>query len=160
MAEEVPDTQPSESWEVEHKCLKCESLTSLSQGAVQKANGLYCKLCSNVYQMLYRHLGGMPPTLQSMSAKDQAAFFKRAQTDLVQAVSKNARWSMVRSALLSEMVRYTKEQTIHRVSQEYLPLSVWEQRGFDTKKIKEKGKKMDHEAGPNFVLNPYMFFKV
>ena len=150
MAEEqIQDTQLTESWDVEHKCLKCEATTTLAQGAVQKPNGLYCRVCANVYQMLYRHLGGMPPTLQAMSAQDQASFFKRAQTDLLQAVSKNARWSMVRSALLSEMVRYQKEQTIHRVSREFLPLSVWEQRGFDTKKIQEKGTRMDHEAAPN-----------
>ena len=148
---QIQFTQLTESWDAEHKCLKCESTTTLAQGAVQKANGLLCRECANIYQMLYRHLGGMPPTLQTMNVADQKAFFKRAQADLLQVVSKNARWSMVRSALLSEMVRYQKEQTIHRVSREYLPLSVWQARGFDVKLIEQKGSKMDHEAAPNLI---------
>ncbi|CAK9018144.1 unnamed protein product [Durusdinium trenchii] len=50
---------------------------------------------------------------------------------------------MVKSALVKEMVAFRTSQVTHRVSEDYLPLSVWEKRGFDSSQIKAQGRKKD-----------------
>lgn len=137
--EAVPATQPDEN---PKGCLKCGRACSVADGAVVKGGGLHCRLCNNVYQLLYRHLGGMPPGLQSLSAAEQREFFQSA-SEMCKAAGKNTRWALVKKELTSSIVRFRTTQTRNRVNWEYLPLSAWKTRGFDTDLIKEKGDKKD-----------------
>eukprot|EP00435_Cladocopium_sp_Y103_P044129 s2715_g12.t1 len=144
MASEVPDTQAS-NWDEVQECQRCGEQTKLSEGAVQKATGLHCKSCANIYQMMYRHLGGLPQTLQSMTTSEQKTFWKKS-SEILKVTPRNGRWSQVRSSLVTEMCRFQKEQTTRRVRREFHPLSVWEKRGYDTALIQERGQKEDNPA--------------
>ena len=145
----MPDTQVSQ-WEEEKPCLKCGQTTSLSAGATDKTCGLMCKYCINVYQMLYRHVGGLPPSLNAMSPSAQAEFFRKSK-EMIQTVGTNARWSMVKAALVNEVTRFKTEQFTHSVERPFLPLSVWAAKGFNTDDIQKNGEKRDNEvAGLRF----------
>ena len=145
----MPDTQISQ-WDEEKPCLKCGQTTSLSDGATDKTCGLMCRGCINVYQMLYRHVGGLPPTLNAMTAADQKEFF-RSTKELIQTVGVNARWAMVRSALITSMTRFKTEQFTHSVERPFLPLAVWAARGFNTDDIQKKGEKRDNEVAGSLI---------
>lgn len=127
------------------QCLKCLQSTSLSEGAVWRGQALQCKNCTNIYQMIFRNVGGVPPTLQKMTPQAQASFFKSAAEHCLVA-PKNGRWASVRSSLISHMVTWKTEQTRVRVRKEYLPLNVWKLRGFCVEDIVARGEKQENAA--------------
>ena len=119
-------------------CLKCGQQCCLKTKAVQKGGGLHCNLCKSVYQMMYRHLGGTPDSLPHMSSEEQKVFFREA-SQVVKTGPKNGRWSMVRTKLTASLVHFRTEQTRTRITHEYLPLSVWQTRGFDVELVRTNG---------------------
>ncbi|CAK8992873.1 Uncharacterized protein SCF082_LOCUS3253, partial [Durusdinium trenchii] len=149
---EVPESQTQHQGAQEREtlsdpvpieCLKCGVQTSaLESGVVIKLNGIQCPRCASVYQMMYRHMGGIPEGVSSMTAEQQKTFFKSSGS-LLASAPKNGRWAMVKSALVKEMVAFRTSQVTRRVSEDYLPLSVWEKRGFDSSQIKAQGRKKD-----------------
>lgn len=80
-------------------CVKCGMAVPEGLGNVCKSSGVQCKLCTSVYQLLYRHLGSMPAALQSFSATQQKEFFKQSGS-LLQSAPKNGRWSLVKGAMV------------------------------------------------------------
>ena len=140
------ETQPTETQEQINTtvscCVKCGLATTLNDGAVQRGHGLQCRSCNNVYQILYRHLGGLPPSFQGMPTDEQGNFFKSTGKDLA-ATPKNGRWSLVRKNLVSSMVHFKKQQTTTSLTKDFLPLSVWQVKGFNTDEIKAKGERRD-----------------
>ena len=100
----LAETQPTETQEqvnaTESSCVKCGLATTLNDGAVQRGHGLQCRSCNNVYQILYRHLGGLPPSFQGMSTEEQGNFFKSTGKD-VATTPKNGRWSLVKKNLVT-----------------------------------------------------------
>ena len=137
-----PDTQVS-NWDEVQQCQKCGGDTKLADGAVQKSAGVYCRCCANIYQMMYRHLGGLPPTLNSMTAAEQKDFWKKS-SEILQVAPRNGRWALVRSSLVSSLVSFRKEQRTRTVRREFLPLDVWQKQGYDIKKIQELGEKEEN----------------
>lgn len=140
----VPETLP-EPASNEVSCMKCGQACSLLSGATPKGSGLQCRLCVNVYQVLYRHLGGLPASMQHLSAEEQKTFFRKS-ADIVKVQPKKGIWKLVRQELKSSLVRYRTQQTRRRVNHEYLPLSAWKARGFDTDLIQEKGEMVTDPA--------------
>lgn len=122
-------------------CIKCDRSVDPSD-VVSKGYGIQRRSCCNLYQVLYRHMGGLPPTIVSMSAKAQAEFFRK-MSDQVKNAPKNARWKLIRAGLVTSMTSWHQEQTKLSVVKEYLPLSVWQQRGFDIEKIQLHGEKQE-----------------
>ena len=141
-AQEIPETQPDETL---FPCLKCGLDCSAKDGALLRGTAWQCKACTNVYQILYRHMGGFPDSWSQMTPQSQMEFFKHAG-GAIKCAPKNGRWSHVRSSLVSQMTHFHTEQRRIRCTREYLPLSVWATRGFDTKKIECKGEKRTDEA--------------
>ena len=126
------------------QCLKCGMPVSEDDGKAKGA-GLTCTSCQNVYQMLYRHLGGYPTTWNTMSPDEQQNFF-RTSKQVLRSAPKNGRWSVLRANLVTEMTRFKVEQVTNTVDKHFLPLSVWQSRGFDTDKIVAKGEKREDEV--------------
>ena len=127
-------------------CCKCGTSTSPGEsGARVKRNELTCARCTSVYQMLYRHLGGTPEGIVSMDAASQKAFFKDAG-QVLQTAPPNGRWPLVKSILVKSITYFRTTQIRTRVTEEFLPLSVWAQRGFDAKLVEEKGQKGENQA--------------
>ena len=74
MATQIDGTAPTVPAELppdETLCVKCGMAEPEGLGNVCKSSGVQCKLCTSVYQLLYRHLGSMPAALQSLSATQQ-----------------------------------------------------------------------------------------
>ena len=127
-------------------CYKCGTSTDPAAPGVRvKRNELTCSSCTSIYQMLYRHLGGTPEGIVKMDAASQKAFFKEAGS-VIQTAPRNGRWSLVKSSLVKSITHYRTTQIRTRVTEEFLPLSVWSQRGFDAKLVETKGQKGENEA--------------
>ena len=143
------DTQPSaeelERRAHESPCQKCMVPTSLNAGAVSKGSGLQCKSCWNLYQILYRHFGGLPDALTQMDPDKQKEFFKTTGEKML-CTPKNGRWSLVRKSLVSSVASFRTEQVTHSVEKKFLPLSVWAHDGFDIKDIEARGESRDDDA--------------
>ena len=112
MANYVEETQPDEHLKDrmshESPCQKCSVATSLGAGAVAKGSGLQCKSCWNLYQILYRHLGGLPESLTQMEPEKQKEFFKTTGEKLL-TTPKNGRCPLLLCPLLSfSKLRITK----------------------------------------------------
>ena len=145
MATQIDGTAPTVPAELppdETLCVKCGMAEPEGLGNVCKSSGVQCKLCTSVYQLLYRHLGSMPAALQSLSATQQKEFFKQSGS-LLQSAPKNGRWSLVKGAMVKEITSYREELTKSHVEMEYVPLSVWAQRGFDTALIQANGQQKE-----------------
>jgi hypothetical protein len=121
-------------------CSKCGS-------AIQDfdSNSGQCRQCWNVHQIMYRHLGGAPPGLQSMQPDEQKSFFKDVGSQ-VKVTPKNARWALVRAAMIKSITHYKKEQQLDRVQRKYLPLGVLEKKGYDVDAIVRHGDKRVDEV--------------
>lgn len=137
-AQEAEETQVDPTTPV--ACVKCGVDCTLDSGAIVKSGSLQCKWCTNIYQIMYRHIGGVPDGWNDLDAEDQKKFFKSSQEKL-KAIGKNGRWACVKGALTTQLTHYHTEQTRTRINFEYLPLSVWKQRGFSTDDIVAKGEK-------------------
>ena len=153
-----PDSQPQEVAKI--PCLKCRRPTSLDEGAVVKGRGqqLQCKACWNLYQILYRHVGGIPETLNHLEPKQQAEFFK-STGDLMLATPKNGRWALVRKSIVTSVASFKTEQVHNTVEKKYRPLSVWKQKGYDVKDIEERGESRDDDVTRLWGL-PSRLFRV
>lgn len=126
----------------EMPCLKCGMPTSLEKQCRARGAGLTCQDCTNIYQMIYRHVGGIPIDLQAMSPEDQKAFF-RSSAERIRVAPAGARWALVRAQMVSSLTSFRTQQTKYSVAREFLPLSVWEKRGFSVEDIKAKGTRQD-----------------
>ena len=152
----TPEVEGQESSTV--PCIKCNQPASIQDGGVMRGYGVQCRQCTNVYQILYRHLGGIPPTLQSMSCQEQMDFFKGGG-QMLKTCPKNGRWAVVRSHLHSSMVRFKTEQVKTTIRREFLPLSVWQARGFDVQQIQQNGEKSTDAVPPSmFTFLPLFIF--
>ena len=149
MASFVEETQPDERLKDrmshESPCQKCSVATSLGAGAVAKGSGLQCKSCWNLYQILYRHLGGLPESLTQMEPEKQKEFFKTTGEKLL-TTPKNGRWALVRKNVVTSVSSFRTEQVTHSVEKKFLPLSVWEKDGFDIKDIQARGESRDDDV--------------
>ena len=143
-SEETQDAMVTQTEPEPSLCLKCGMPVSEDDGKFKGA-GITCSACQNVYQMLYRHLGGYPSTLQTMSPDDQQKFF-RTSNQVLRSAPKNGRWSVLRANLITEMTRFKVEQVTRTVEQKFLPLGVWQTQGFDTDKVMAKGERRDCEV--------------
>ena len=145
-ASTLPDTQvvPQDPAGDNPSCQKCgQSVDTEAPGIVIKHGDITCGKCQSIYQMVYRHLGGMPDGVKHLSAQQQMEFFKNTGA-LLQSCPKNGRWSLVKSSIVGQMITMRTEQVRSRVSEEFLPLSVWKARGFDTQLIEAKGTTQEH----------------
>lgn len=146
----LEETQLTESQEkaqkTVHPCVKCGQDCSLALGAIVRgSSGLQCKSCTNLYQVLYRHCGGLPPAFLGMGPSEQKEFFKKTGKS-VQACPRNGRWSLIKANLISSVVQFHTSQVTHSVKKKFLPLSAWEKKGFNTAEIRAKGEKMDDDV--------------
>jgi hypothetical protein len=63
-----------------------------------------------------------------MQPDEQKSFFKDVGSQ-VKVTPKNARWALVRAAMIKSITHYKKEQQLDRVQRKYLPLGVLEKKG-------------------------------
>ena len=144
------DTQLTESQAAgraaQQACLKCGEGTSLDSGAVQRGStGMVCKPCTNLYQVLYRHIGGLPAQFTGMPVEAQRNFFLTSGKALA-SCPRNSRWSMVKANVVKSYTTFKTEQMKRTVTKDFLPLSVWKQQGFDTDDIQARGERMDDDV--------------
>ena len=124
-------------------CVKCGSPCQVTSGSILRQSGLQCGQCTNVHQMLYRHLGGLPPGLVKLDAEQQKEFFKNASHTMQNVVCKGGRWKLVRASLVNHIASIRQKQVTNRVTEDWFPLSVWKTKGFNTDDIQKKGYKCE-----------------
>ncbi|CAL1151112.1 unnamed protein product, partial [Cladocopium goreaui] len=121
-------------------CVKCGCPTDDFD-----SHSLQCRQCWNVHQILYRHLGGAPSTLQSLQPDEQKKFFKDVGSKM-KITPKNGRWALVRAAMVKSITHYRKEERVNSVKRKFLPLSVLEKKGYDVDAIKAHGDRREDEV--------------
>ena len=117
-------------------CTKCK-LERQVEGSASAGPWFVCKRCNCKRSTLSQLFGYWPVDLFTALPEQQQIAFWRAET-------KN-RFD-IQNALVKEAVDHREEEQRNSVGGTYLPLEVWEQRGFDVAKIKAQCK--DTEEHP------------
>ncbi len=130
------------------KCLKCGSEVDAFKTALKNKRAaappqFICRICNNVSTMNSRYIGKFD-NFDAMTAEEQKDFYLDCQQLAEQAPNGRLQWSAVKQLLLSHLVKSVSRRRSIRLSGDYLPLSVWEKRGFDPEAIRQKGLHLAH----------------
>ena len=87
-----------------------------------------CKACANVQQQLYRHLGSVDESLSDFTDAEQVKFFQEAGHAVN--MEGGGRWKLLKSVLVDKKVKIVEREQKLGVGSDYVPLSVWQQRGW------------------------------
>lgn len=102
-----------------------------------------CKSCHNVTTLLYRNFDMKALGFKEMPEADIRDFFVMAKDALGSTGKLDA--GKVKSLLTTKMIQVAKNEKETAVLGDYLPLSVYEKRGYDTKNIEAKAEKMESD---------------
>eukprot|EP00435_Cladocopium_sp_Y103_P036089 s1265_g9.t1 len=89
--------------------------------------------------MLYKRMDMQSTGFRDIPPHQAADFFRKAGQ--IQTQHGKLDWGMVRGLLQDKLVEQETHQTITKVRGKFLPLSVYEKKGFDTKVIEETAEK-------------------
>lgn len=89
-----------------------------------------CKCCNSVQTMVNRNL--KPGAMDKLSEEKKAEFFRAASKT---ADGGRFKYSLVRGVFKQMLTTQTVEEHKKQVKSEFLPLAVWEKRGFDSQLI-------------------------
>lgn len=101
-----------------------ESLDMKKHGKKQS-----CKACASIQQMLWRHLGSSDIALASFTNSEQVEFFQDAAKTVD--METGGRWKLLKTVLVEKKSRIVERLQSVAVGGDYLPMSVWEKRGWD-----------------------------
>ena len=119
--------------EVDHaKCrVKCKS-----SGDVRSVT---CNDCNCIMTMSQRKISASSDVaLSKLNAEDSKSFFRRACD--TKGLSDRFDWDKIRGCIIETMTDSVLTRKSVQWSDKYLPLSVWERKGFDHKRIEAAGK--------------------
>lgn len=102
-----------------------------------------CKSCHNVTTLLYRNFDMKALGFKEMPEADIRDFFQQAKDALGSTGKLDA--GKVKSLLTTKMIQVAKNEKETAALGDYLPLSVYEKRGYDTKNIEAKAEKMESD---------------
>jgi hypothetical protein len=107
-------------------CSWCKTEAPLTKVRVtSKAASTYkCSSCNNTFTKCIKHLGSWPTAgFKAMTADDQADFYKKAKLEK----------SSIAVANLAERSseKYSFKETSYALGGKFLPLDVWQRKGFD-----------------------------
>ena len=112
-------------------CSKCLLPAELSKVRLvgKGTQTYYCRKCSNKISLMHKHFGVCsPPHYCSLSNEDKVAFWRSAASTKED----------LRVAMMKISEKYSLEKSLVSQDGEYLPLSVWESRGFSAADILNK----------------------
>ena len=127
-------------------CTKCkypvhDVFRAKYTGKQKEEETLICRHCVKVMNMCYKRLDWPVEGFESLGQEELDHFY---QTAIEKAETGNVTWNSVRQALVNSLSRHEIHQRTVSVAEKELPLSVWQQDGFDIELIKEHGRKGPH----------------
>lgn len=136
-------------------CKKCLMPVDVTK-AVQKnkgeaKNNLVCRHCNNATTMLSRNLGWPLPDFPSLSPDSQMNFWRKCS----EIIQENGRldYHHLRAHLAMTLTERSMETSTLDFNEEFLPMGVWLQRGFDKESIL-KGETEEHPIlGTTYAVN-------
>ena len=93
-----------------------------------------CLSCNSVLTHLNRNIGTGP--LNLLNGKRLETFFDKCRAKRLELGNSNLSYKMVRQILSDTLTEQQISSSSQEVSGDYLPLAVWEKKGFDTELIK------------------------
>lgn len=95
-----------------------------------------CTPCGNADRQLRRNLGTRPEEVAQFSAEDTVSFFRALHAK--KGTDAQLMWKTVRATLITCVVERNVTRARALQSGEFLPLSVWESRGWDPKVVEKQ----------------------
>ncbi len=100
-----------------------------------------CRCCNCVSTMVSRKIGHLPE-LQTMSAGEQQAVYRDAQG--LMPSGDRLSWARLREVIANHLQKKLVQEDSVEVSEEALPLTVWEKQGYDIGLIEQFGESERH----------------
>ena len=128
----------------EESCNHCKmALTGDPQHRVFKKGSAkkICRQCHNTVTLLYKNVDVSKLQWGEVPEEKMKDFFREAKS--MAASSGRLIFSKLKTVLQQTLVESEKMLTATRIQGKFLPLSVWQQKGYDTKKILATAEKRD-----------------
>ncbi|CAK8986341.1 Uncharacterized protein SCF082_LOCUS509, partial [Durusdinium trenchii] len=122
-------------------CVKCNRTVNLkAEKVVRKKghSGLTCSACNSVTTSLYRHYNVPNTGFSALSAQEQQAFYAKACELRAQDPDGKLRFSKLQGLLQESLVKREVFLTEKKDTGKFLPLSVYEKKGYDLQPIRER----------------------
>lgn len=115
-------------------CQKCQLPVEPDQ-VVPKNNGknIWCKVCNAATTMLSRNMKWPMPGFPALEPQRQIAFWQ--QCGQIVKEQGHLSYARLRASLCMQLTEKKMEVNATKFSSEFLPLSVWEARGFEADKV-------------------------
>ena len=108
-------------------CRKCGVCHNIATSVMRTDSEWWCKACNAVTTLLRRHMAWPPQAFSSMPLEQQQEFFQQ----VVQSKEGDSfKYSRVRDILVKNMVRRRITEFQKNVGGTYLPISVYEKKGY------------------------------
>lgn len=109
-------------------CPKCGRHVNITDTIVRSQTERWCKSCNSLITLLRRNLAWPPVEFTALTAEEQLEFFKEAA--LSKSQHQQFKYGRIRDLLVTCLVKRSISQKVHEVGGTYLPLSVYEKRGY------------------------------
>lgn len=100
-----------------------------------------CRVCHNVVTQLYKNLDLQALNWKSLPEEQMVDFFKKAKS--LQASGGKLGFGKLKTLVEQTLVESEKQIVATRVQGKFLPLSVWQSKGYDVDQIKKTAQKRD-----------------
>lgn len=130
-------------------CSQCQRLVDAKVEKVVRKKGhaqLSCKDCHNVTSMLYKNFDMAVLGWQTLSSEDLQKFYQSAH--MVKDEKGKFCLTKIKACVSETLSTITRTLTKRSASGAYMPLSVYEKQGYDTKPIAEKAEWMESALLP------------
>lgn len=125
---EMAEQDENSILELDAICKKCLQPVAPSEAVVKAPKVLWCRECNSIYSMLRRHQQWPPACFNGLSAENQAEFWSRCKKEKENGSSFN--YKRVRDVLVRTTTESKCKEKRLDVGGTYLPLSVYQQRGY------------------------------
>ena len=129
----------------------CDLQRLVNKGKGKPRNNVVCRGCNSATTMLSRHLGSWPvPAFQGLSQDQQIAFWKNCNAIIMKQGKLD--YGSIRAALCIQLEEKQTEIAKAEFNSEYLPLSVWVQRGFNADDVKKGLCEIHPQLGETYAI--------
>lgn len=134
-------------------CKKCGQFLELEDSVVRGPRELWCKECHAIYTMLRRHQKWPPSSFSSLSEVQQQQFFVACQKQKEESKKSMFSYKSIRDTLISSLAEEKINQKKVETGGTYLPVSVYEARGYKC----DEGFKARNPKMWSYGLNEWTF---
>ena len=111
-------------------CKKCHLEQDIHTVVIRGPRAMWCRVCNALYSLLRRNLAWPPVQFATMTEEQQAQFWAQCQKDRDESMKSSFCYSRVKDTLTKVMTEEQVKQRRLEVGGTYLPLSVYEAKGY------------------------------